>query len=604
MPALTSLGGRHVLHLAAWAGLAAGVLEGLLAVSLQAAGWPLRVSSDLLWVAPVFDLALFAVAGGVLALACRLPVVARQGRLLLVAVLWMLTFCLAQVPDAMAPWSALVLSLGIAVAAGRGPGAIARWQRIARRTTMPLAAASLLCVGTGLAWAPLQAQRALSALPRSDTNAPNVLLVTLDTLRADHVSSLGYPRDTTPNLDRFARRGVVFTQAFANASWTLPSHASLLTGRLPHEHGADWLQPLRPEPPTIAEALTARGYATAAFAANTSYVSPQWGLGRGFGRFEVYGGSWIANAVRTAYGRRLSLNLLPRLGLFDIPGRKPAAAVNGQFLDWVDGVSGQPFFALLNYLDVHDPYVTGDPYHTKYSATPARGDVINFQFQPHAFRRKAQVSAAERQAEIDAYDGCLAYLDARLGELFAELDRRGLASKTIVVLTSDHGEAFGNHDLFGHGNSLYAETLHVPLVVVWPDHVPAAVRVDGPVGLNRIAATIDTLTDPGGRDGRFPGGSLAPLWNRPADGLTWEPIVSEVSGVVDGPAGYPTSGGALASVLTRDWHLIVPASGRPALYDWSRDPAEEHDLSATAAGQAAIPALTDALRAAGAVPSR
>jgi arylsulfatase A-like enzyme len=259
---------------------------------------------------------------------------------------------------------------------------------------------------------------------------------------------------------------------------------------------------------TLAETLANHGYRNAAFSANTSYVAPEWGLGRGFSRFDVHGGSLAADAVDTVFGRRLALNLLPRAGYFDIVGRKRAADVNRAFLAWLDHGSDRPFFALLNYLDVHDPYITVAPYDTSFSARPARGDVINFQFQPHAFRRKATIGTADVQAEIDAYDGCLRYLDSQLGALFAELERRGLDGETLTIITADHGESFGNHDLFGHGNSLYFETLHVPLVVIWPGHVPAGRRLPQVVGLDRLPATVEQLVEPSATRRVFPGRSL------------------------------------------------------------------------------------------------
>jgi hypothetical protein len=277
----------------------------------------------------------------------------------------------------------------------------------------------------------MRERMAKSHLPPPVPGVPNVLFITLDTLRADHVSAYGYSRATTPNLDRFARQGVLFENAFSNASWTLPSHASMLTGRYPHDHRADWRQPMSADVPTLTELFAGKGYVTAAFAANTSYVSPEWGLGRGFSRFDVYGDSIVDDVVRTVFGRRLALNILPRVGYFDIPGRKRAARLDHEFLKWLDGVDHRPFFALLNFLDAHDPYLTEDPFQSMYSPTPARGDVINFQFQPDKFRRKPKPTTAEVQAEIDAYDGCVTYLDTQLGRLFGEL--AGAVSSAILL---------------------------------------------------------------------------------------------------------------------------------------------------------------------------
>ena len=576
--------------LAAWAGFLLGVLEGLAVTMLRVGGWPVRAPVEILWIAPVVNGVLFLGAGFMLAAVTWALGARMQPRLFFTALLWMLGFGFIQAPGVIQPGAAVLLALGAAVASSRARGAVEWWSRLARRTILPLALAAGAATVVGLAWSPVLERRAASVRVSPQPDLPNVLLIVLDTLRADHVSAYGYARPTTPNLDRFAERGVLFEHAFANSSWTLPAHASLLTGRLPHEHGADWREPMKEGLPTVAEVFAGQGYLTAAFAANTSYVAPEWGLGRGFGRFEVYGGSWADDVVRTAYGRRLALNLLPRLGFFDVPGRKRASQVNGEFLSWIDEAAGRPFFALLNYFDVHDPYLTIEPHHTRFSPQAARGDVINFQLQPHVFRRKPTLSAAEVQAEVDAYDGCLAYLDEQLGVLFAELSRRDLDGNTLIVVTSDHGESFGNHDLFGHGNSLYLETLHVPLVVVWRGRVPAGVRVSLPVGLDRVAATIEELTHGGHGGSALPGRSLAPMWvtGDAAGAFLFTPVLSEVSRVPDGPVGYPTRAGSLTSLVTPEWHLIMSSVGDAELYEWTRDPSERANLAESPQGRAIV----------------
>jgi arylsulfatase A-like enzyme len=460
-----------------------------------------------------------------------------------------------------------------------------------RRSLPALVVAALIAGQVGARWDGWRERRLVSGLVAAPQQAPNLLVIVLDTLRADHVSAYGYGRPTTPNIDRLAREGVLFEHALANSSWTLPSHASLLTGRLPHEHGADWLDPLNATYPTLAEVLAARGYVTAAFAANTSYVSPEWGLARGFSRFDVYGNTLADDVVRTVYGRKLALNVLPRLGYFDIPGRKRAADVNAEFLGWLDRIPDRPFFALLNYFDVHDPYLTATEYELRFAAEVSRGDLVNFQFQPNVFRRKPTLSAGEIQMEIDAYDGCLAYLDAELGRLFAALAARGLGEQTLVVLTSDHGESFGNHDLFGHGNSLYFESLHVPLILFWPRMIPSGVRIAGLASLHQIPATVTDLL--GIEAAPLPGQSLAGRWTAEAGGAVTDAVLSEVSSgrFQEAPPNYPTSAGGLRSLVTDQWHLIVSASGTTELYAWRGDRDEARNLANTPAGQAALPAL-------------
>ena len=596
VPEAARLNWQHVLRLGVWAGLVTGVSEGVLGLMLQRLGRPIRVPVEILWISSVFNLMLFVTAAFVLTIAGRAMPSAWKARLTVLILLWMLAFGLVQVPQILQPGAALLLSLGAALAATRATRAVGWWLTLARRSVGWLAGAAAVAALIGVVWSPLQEWLALRSLPPPGQNQPNVILITLDTLRADHVSAYGYGRDTTPNLDRLAETGVLFEHAFSNASWTLPAHASLLTGRYPHEHQADWLQPMADDIPTLPAVLSQAGYQTAAFAANTSYVAPEWGLGRGFSRFDVYGGSIAEDIVRTNYGHRLALNLLPRVKMFDIPGRKRAAALNADFLAWLDDVKpGQPFFALINYFDVHDPYLTVQPYQDRYSPSPARGDLINFQFQPHAFRLKPTLDAAEVQAEIDAYDGCLSYMDAMLGSLLQDLSRRGLTGKTLVVIASDHGESFGTHDLFGHGNSLYLETLHVPLIIAWPDRLPAGRRVTVPVGLDRLPITIANLAAGARPIPLFPGQSLEALWNDAgtASGPEVDGILSEVSRVDGGPPAYPTSRASLTSFISDRWHLILADDQPAALYAWREDRQERKNL----AGQPDAPATIEALRA-------
>ena len=399
-------------------------------------------------------------------------------------------------------------------------------------------------------------------------------------------------------MDRLAKSGVLFENAFSNSPWTLPAHASLFTGRLPSEHKADWSQPLGDKYPTLAEVLYRRGYLTAAFSANTSYVAPEWGLGRGFTHFAAHGNSVLEDATSTVYGKKLALNILPRVGYFDIPGRKNAQQVNEELFDWIDRSHGKPFFAFLNYFDIHDPYLTDRQYQTRFGGTVTRGELINFQFQANAFRRKPTLTPQEIQAEVDSYDGCLSYLDAKLGELFAELSRRGLEKNTLLVITSDHGEAFGSHDLFGHGNGLYIDSLHVPLIIVWPSKVPSDKRVTQLAGLQNVAATILELL--GETNSGIPGESLARLWSAQSDSASQEAILSDLTPgrFSEGPSSYPTTKGDLQSLVSDQWHLIVSKSGHTELYAWREDRAETKNLAETPEGRKVVEELKQRLAAA------
>ena len=218
-----------------------------------------------------------------------------------------------------------------------------------------------------------------SALPPAPAGAQNVLLIVWDTVRAANTSLYGYRRATTPNLERLASRGVRFDLAFAASSWTLASHASMFTGRWPHELRVDWKAPMRDGVPTLAESLASRGYDTAGFVANLDYCMWDTGLARGFAHYEDFPLSLFAIFTRyVALGRRIDVptwasgielflekhtgrwyDVLPHAKEHD----KSAAAINSAFLGWLGKrpAKGRPFFAFLNYNDAHSPYEVPDP---------------------------------------------------------------------------------------------------------------------------------------------------------------------------------------------------------------------------------------------------
>jgi arylsulfatase A-like enzyme len=581
----------QVLLMSAWFGLLAGLLEGITANFLRGLpGFAIRVSPEILWIAPAFDLVFFLLTGLSVFLASFLIPRRIDVGVWVGLFSGMTLFALLLLVGQLHQLAALVLSIGVGIQIGRrlrDKGA--QLTAFARYTFTVLIAAALFVGVAGAQWDSWRERQLVRDLPNSAHRGTNVLVIILDTLRADRLSSYGYQRSTTPNIDRLAQRGVLFENAFANSSWTLPSHASLLTGRLPFEHKADWWNPLDDTYPTLAEVLAKSGYRTAAFAANTSYVAPEWGLARGFSRFEVYGSSLADDVVRTVYGRKLALNILPHLSYFNILGRKSASQVNHEFFSWLDTVDGRPFFVMLNYFDLHDPYLTLDSYQSKFSDAITRGDLINFQFQPHTHRRKPSLTAKEIQVEIDSYDGCLAYLDAEIGRLFSELAKRGLDKNTLVILTSDHGESFGNHDLFGHGNSLYLETLHVPLILSLPGKIPAGLKVPQIVSLHQIPSTVMELI--GEDPTSFPSNSLVPFWSGTVDQASIAPILSEVSPgrFKAGPPNYPTARGeGLKSLITNQWHFIHSDSGSAELYAWRQDRRELGNLAETPAGRVAV----------------
>jgi arylsulfatase A-like enzyme len=459
------------------------------------------------------------------------------------------------------------------VQAGRLLSARARGlDRLVRRSLpvplVLLAATVAVCYGRG-AWT--------TSRPAPPSGARNVLLVVLDTVRADRLSLYGYSRDTSPNLARLAARGVRFDRALATSPWTAPSHASMFTGRWASDLSVGWSRPLDAACPTLAGYLGGLGYDTAGFVANTTYCSYETGLDRGFARYEDYDVSPRAVVFCSAVVQR-TLTFVqkhPRLEGDGSSGfRKSAGRINADFLGWLSrrGPGARPFFAFLNYYDVHHPYLRpGD--------RPSDAGLLRSWWSLD----KRRLDARQVERACDAYDDCIAYLDDQLGRLFGELERRGVLRDTLVVVTADHGEHLGEQHLCGHGVSLYRPELHVPLIVVGPeDLVPSGRVVRAPVSLRDMAATVvDRLgVVPGASP--FPGRSLERAWSGGVAVAEVEPLRSDIEAAPeDDPnlGASPSRRGPMTSLVARGLHYIHNGDGREELYDLDGDPGEERDLA-------------------------
>ena len=372
-----------------------------------------------------------------------------------------------------------------------------------------------------------------SGRPSPSAAAPNVLLIVLDTVRADHLSLYGYDRPTTPALERWARRGILFSEARATAPWTLASHASLFTGRWPHELGVRWMTPLGTTVPTLAEHFGSRGYATAGFVANLIYCSYDTGLDRGFTHYEDYVLERLM-ALRTASlidqavtelsalsglvdaGPFRSLRAAIGRSFFPREQRKDAGAINRAFVGWLSQrpEPARPFFAFLNYMDAHSPYVLPPGAAHRFGLKPESRDDFQLLNRHWDSIDKLRLAPRYRALRADSYDNCIAHLDEGLGKLLDELAGRGVLDRTLVIVTSDHGEGLGEHGLFDHGESLYRTEIRVPLLIV----PPAAPRTRGvvsqAVSLRDLPATIVELAGQG-TGSPFPGRSLSRLWADP-----------------------------------------------------------------------------------------
>ncbi len=548
-----------------WTGLLTGLAEGLILtfrrfVQHQSVWAP----ADVLWMAPLVYLTAAVPLALVAALAIRLaPRWCPWSRLAGVAGFLGAAVISAVLFGGVLHWSAhLMLAAGVGFQVSRRVAPPARAGR-----GLPWLAALVLLVAVGFVaggrFLERQTARRAAAHPG---RGPNVLLIIWDTVRAESLSLYGYVRPTTPETLRRAATGVTFEQAMSTAPWTLGSHAGMFTGRYTQELSVGWREPLRTTAPTLAEELAARGYRTGGFVANLVAASRESGLARGFGRYEDFPFT-VGTAVRsTLLGQRL--DRWPPFFRGGMRKYEPlrAAAITDNFLAW-QGDGGGPWFAFLNYFDAHDPYYPPPDYRSRFQG-PVR--------------------------LLDKYDGAIELLDRELARLLDTLAARGVLDSTIVILASDHGELFGEHGLHQHGNSLYSQVLHVPLVIWAPGRVPAGLRVNREVSLRDLPATVFDLAFPGAPH-PFPGATLARAWRDSA--APPDTILAGVPKGVNTPPEEPVTRGNMSAVLSGGLHYIVNGDGALELFDRRADPAEASDLGTDPSRRGTMDTLHRALAA-------
>jgi arylsulfatase A-like enzyme len=305
------------------------------------------------------------------------------------------------------------------------------------------------------------------------------------------------------------------------------------------------------------------GWATGGFAANHAYLTWEHGLDRGFARFDGYPANLAMFFTATAIGRTLmEYNTFRKpLGYFDSPMRKTAADVNEGLLEWLDDIEGRPFFAMLNYFDAHHPYLPPEPYLTKFGPHGTlrwRGGELVFR----------ELSADEIALKQNQYDGGIAYVDVEIARLLAALDARGQLDNTVVIVTSDHGEHWGEHQRLSHGRTMYRQELQVPLVMTGPGIPSSGGTVADVVSLRDLPATILETRGVSNRS-TFPGASLLTL-ARGSGGGGRSPAFSE-----DAPFGQRGARSLIADGL----HYIRLRNGSEELYVLEADSLELHNLA-------------------------
>jgi arylsulfatase A-like enzyme len=421
----------------------------------------------------------------------------------------------------------------------------------------------------------------------SDARRPNIVLITLDTVRADHLSAYGYHRPTTPNLDRLATLGVLFENAVAPTPWTLATHASLFTGLLPHQHGADWAVPLYSGPRTLADVLKSQGYETAGFTANLYYGQAGWGMSRGFEVYEDDSFSLRTNIAATFFSQTVAQPLYQHLVRYDHFPRRNAREVNNDVFRWFRHRSSRPYFLFINYFDAHDPYLAPPPFDTRFGRlTKSVVRVVN---SIDGVRVRRPLHGQDQESLIAGYDNSLAFLDDQVAQLMQFLAASPDWGNTIVIITADHGEAFGEHVKYGHGWNAYREVLHVPLIIFGPG-IPAGLRVAHIARIHEIFPTVLDLA----LEERppFRRTSLRRFWT---PGFRPEPFDDmAVSALIPNLQGPERK--AYITLMTGEWHYLEDSRGSAELYHWATDPQEKTNLIESPEHQGTVRELRARLR--------
>ncbi|MGB9071664.1 MAG: sulfatase-like hydrolase/transferase [Terriglobales bacterium] len=378
------------------------------------------------------------------------------------------------------------------------------------------------------------ATSALSAVPKAPSStpkSPNIILITLDTTRADRMGFLGSKRGLTPNLDALAKQSVVFTRAYAQVPLTPPSHATILTGTYPQFHQVNAMQaPLAADLPYAPEILRAHGYHTAAFIASI-VLEPNPPYAPGFDRgFDTYDAGFHSEG--------------PGEDRYSTTQRRGSEVV-AHALAWLNKHPKGPFFIWVHLYDAHDPYDPPEPYKSRYASAP--------------------------------YDGGIAYEDAAVGKFFRQLKLRGLYEGTVVAVMADHGESLGAHGEDTHGVFLYDETIHVPLLIKLPHAAATGKNIENRVELVDVIPTLLQEADVAIPQ-EMQGQSLLNLMkaetaegNPATEGWHDQPAYSE--------SEYPhTFGWSALRSLRSEKYLYVQAPRRE-LYDEAADPKAEHNLA-------------------------
>lgn len=406
---------------------------------------------------------------------------------------------------------------------------------------------------------------------------PNIVLISLDTTRADHLSVYGYKRRTTPRLEAFASGATLYRNAYANGDMTLASHASMFTGLFPTQHGAhydgDFRRAIAAEVPTLAELLRKAGYRTSASVANTALLDPSYGFARGFDQYVMPRHRGVVVPLYSFYLRmglyKLTLPWLWTEALRRFADARAIAAI-GERVAAQPG--GKPFFLFLNFMESHRPWISSSEFRARYPSYDQTFDEMKILSFSREVTTGAYTVPAQDVAKMHAaYDGSIAYLDDVVGGLLERLKRQPWYDNSLIMVTADHGEFFGEHGLLDHGNSVGHELTSIPMIVKFPGQ-SARREVQSPVSQVDVFSTIAAAA-----------GVAPPAGVRGADLALGDPgeermIVMESYPFINFTSVNPKMNRLERGVVKGRWKMIQSNRGRRDLYDMVSDPGESKNL--------------------------
>ncbi len=413
-----------------------------------------------------------------------------------------------------------------------------------------------------------------SDLTRAEETAkrPDVILIVLDTVRADRMSVYGN-QGTTVNLEKFSRDALVFENCIASSSWTLPSHASMFTGLSPSEHGSHtvlgskkvkWFgghpapRPLSDKFVTLTEVFRYNGYKTAAIISNFGFLAPWVNIKQGF---QIYDSRNNIGIVNIAYPFRPLLylfsyvsNVSPKI----ISSFRTADDITGETLKLLDKRAFSPLFLFLNYMDAHAPNYPPRPFSGYFPDTPFPQ---LYRFKQYMLKFTGKLSKKSWDSYmLTQYDAEIAFLDDQLGRLFSHLKDIGIYNSSLIIVTSDHGELFGEHGLYGHRNAMYEGNVRIPLIIKFPFNEKVG-REKAMITLADLFPTVLSICElpvPEGVSGKAFGNSSAP-------------VVSEL---------YDADTGLQQILYDEKYKYMVYEHSRgDELYDLGNDPMEQENLA-------------------------